>query len=102
MNALSSCSATASKLVRMLYATQRTSHVHSISIVGEANSFGDSAESPNPFTFPIWQGGSSFPGMIPSEGMVSSNVVLDITPSVSGVVVGYLVDEFTCASLVEN
>ena len=41
--------------------------------------------------------GSSFPGLVPSDDAVNPDSVMGIKPGDSGVVIGYQVDEFTCA-----
>ena len=51
-------------------------------------------ESQNPYTFPTWQGGSSFPGFIPPDYTVEC--VVDIKPGISDLLSGYQDDEFTC------
>ena len=53
----------------------------------------DSAESPNPYTFPLWDG-CSLPGWLPPNDMVNSESVVGIKYCVSSVVIGYKVDEF--------
>ena len=59
------------------------------------DTFGNSAELSDPCTFPIWQGGVFFPGMIPPSGMVKFKCVVDIKPGDSSWVIGYQVDDFT-------
>ena len=65
-------------------------------LYGGAYSLGGSVEG-HPIPLPSlhdWEG-SSFPGLVPSDDMVISESVMGIKPGDSGVVIGYLVDEFT-------
>ena len=64
-------------------------------LYGGAYSLGGSAEShPIPLLSLHDGEGSSFPGLLPSDDMVDS--VMVIKPGDSSVVIGYQVDEFTC------
>ena len=66
-------------------------------LYGGAYSLGGSAEShliPLPS---LHDGEGSFPGLVPSDDMVDSESVMGVKPSDSSVVIGYQVDEFTCA-----
>ena len=46
--------------------------------------------------------GSSFSGLVPTNDIVNSKSVLGMKPGDSGVVIGYMVDEFTCTWSAEH
>ena len=64
--------------------------------IGGVYSLGGSIES-HPIPLPSLHhgNGSSFPGLVPLDDAVNSDSVKGIKPDDSGVVIGYLVDEFT-------
>ena len=63
--------------------------------IGGVYSLGGSIESPDPSTFSMCWGGSSFPGLVPSDDVVDPDSVMGVKPGDSGGVIGYQVDEFT-------
>ena len=65
---------------------------------GGVYSFGGLAES-HPIPAPPLHGGkSTFPGLIPPDGMVNSKCEVGIKPGNSNVMIGYQIDEFTHTS----
>ena len=63
--------------------------------------FEHSAESPNPYILPIWQGGVFSSGLCSTWWHGWLWISVGIKPGDSGVVIGYQVDEFTHTWLME-
>ena len=67
---------------------------HPIYMVGHTG-LGAQQKVTQSLCLPYMVGGSSFPGLVPSNHMVNSESVIGIKPGPTGVVIGYQVDEST-------